>query len=1456
MRQADKKYFGDVQQGRLNSDDSPFVLGTNEWVNAENIRTGSSDKGFTGIVESVGGNTELPPPPSAKAYFLNIDLSSVNGYFQLGTTPSTSISNTTSITNSISASFLTEAGEPGVTNIDEGTWNFYVPLSNFQSTTTPIVYAEIYIYPLSGVPYLISTTNSVSINNNSFSKVYNFTANITSQTISSTDRFFIKIIGTNITGATANVVIFPQNGFVSNWYCYGLTNIANAIYDYTTIGSVEDTENNRVLYFNYDNSALRQDRITCLDLNDNKQYNVVLSSQINSSKYSSIEYTYDRRYTLTNLQLATTQAYNMVFSASSKTITITPLLLNVLVDINLNIGDEFYNSGGTLNNRFFTVVNIIRNPELTIITVAENIVNETVSAGIFQYLNQFSLPNNATTIDFLNFIKTGYKIEITNGIFSGTYIVQDSSVQDFIFYLTSNIFTIGLTPSATINVYTPSVIYGEGGLNFSKYSLIHSAKISNVNILSWVNDTNNEPRKINIESGILSNDSSFNTVEKRYEFPLSFSEITLIKPPPALPPIIKKENKANTSNFIRFESFEFAFQFIYNNNEVTVPGTYSLATRLNNTLETEQFNAISITMSYGQDIPSTVKIINLICRTSDGTPIGGISASVIYKWEKANASQSIQIDEHNNNTNALNYIFYNDISGEALPSDDVLRAFDNVPIFSQTHEVSKSRYFLANNIEGYNTPNETSLYGNISSSFITNAVSQQVKAQTIKVGLYKRGRGDKWSATAWYIYINNISGQRTGYYLVNSTIVYDPGSANANTPNALPNPVNFTGMTWVGLSYTDIANYIMNRFGRGGALNLGNGGILDRLGTATIILTGFTPNVYATIANDSKYRLGIVFYDYAMRKNGVCVSNNNPQNYYKVIDNLFIPNTVGNGINTIVLGNYLILAFNSFQSDIIANDIISITNSTSFNGIYTVAKVYSKFVSSSPSSTVYKLQITTPTVPTNTITNESGNITVFRNQGLEINSPVRDYEYSVGYGEIQWNLNNVNNTQQIPEWAYYYSVVKTLNLRTRFFLESNTGTGGLTYVLKNADGTFNYGTPNRNYTTTGVVAIGINTTNINYGGLGYTFSEGDVCTLILRLGQIYSIPIIGQYGNFIHLQTTDLGYLPTIAAFQIYTPYKTSEQEPYYEFAQTLPINNAGTPIRSFSQTNGIIPVDSYILQRNAPPGVTYYANAMSPNDTYWKRYDSDAGKVNIITRLGQTDKNTSITWSDTYISGTQINGSSTFRLGSETFVSDDCGSITKLQLTSKVQDQGQGSVMLALCNSEINSMYLGETQIADSTGKTQFFSASTSVVSTINILKGNYGCISPESVVQYRGKVYFVDLSNGRVVQYSDNGLDAISNVKMSKFWKNWSYKYQSMTKAQIEELGDRPYIFSMVDSGHDELLISLPKLSDDPPKGFLPDYPNTVYPFDTLDYQGKTMVFCLGTAAQLYPQIGRAHV
>ncbi len=61
------------------------------------------------------------------------------------------------------------------------------------------------------------------------------------------------------------------------------------------------------------------------------------------------------------------------------------------------------------------------------------------------------------------------------------------------------------------------------------------------------------------------------------------------------------------------------------------------------------------------------------------------------------------------------------------------------------------------------------------------------------------------------------------------------------------------------------------------------------------------------------------------------------------------------------------------------------------------------------------------------------------------------------------------------------------------------------------------------------------------------------------------------------------------------------------------------------------------------------------------------------------------------------------------------------------------------------------------------------------------------------------------------------------------------------IEALGSRPFVFSTVDGGHNELLISIPKLLETPPKGYLPDYPSTVYPFDIWDGQGKSIIYKL---------------
>ena len=1275
MRQADKKYFGDVQQGRLNSDDSPFVVGANEWVNAENIRTGSTDKGFTGVVESVGGNAELPEPPSAKIYYFNIDDSSTAGYYQLGTTTSTSGFNSITLTNSISANFITDIGEPNVIEIKEGCWNFSSIIYNNGSTTTPKIQAKIYKYPSNAILDFIAQSDIIDVPN--ITSRINFNVLIPQQTLNSTDRIVIIFVASNIT--SGDIIFIPQSITTLGYYNFVTTNIgsASAIYDYITIGSVEDIENKRILYFNYDASPNRLDRIVCYYTDTNKQYNVLLSSQV------------------------------------------------------------------------------------------------------------------------------------------------------------------------------------QGGLNFSKDSLIHSAKIANENILSWVDGTNNEPRKINIESGIKSNDSSFDTNAHPYSFPLDFSEVTLIKRPPSYTPNIFKRNDALfLNNLIQYNSFEFAFQYQYYDNEISVVGSYSQGSRLNYPTYTSAIpNYIEIDMDTREIVPNTVKIINLIVRISDGTNNGGTNAFIAKTWDKDNDNDKQSILNHNNGTVPLSYDFYNNITGQYLAQDDVLRPFDNVPIFSQTHEVSKSRYFLANNIEGYNTPAATSLQAAMSN--ITNIdIAQQpylIFSYKFKAGTsvtrYSNttspstsGYQYRWSYWGYYIWItaDTPSGVQTGYFQVSANASADAGYGTVYptlrpypTDPGFPSSISVASLKYMGTTQAEIENNARAYINQTYPYYFHSVFIRERLwaNAGQILVSGLLSNYYNVFPQLSTYRFGVVFYDYAMRKCGV------------------VPRTI-TGLQLFYTFDYYVggqaphtITILEDITPYIANgDEMVIYGGTAVDGTYTISSFYYDSI------TMWTYITVTQAVPTTFLT--IGTIDIYRYSTQDLTTPQRDFNYSSAIGGIEWRLDNTNSLTEIPDWAYYYTVVRTMNLRTRFFLQSFVDKQKAKYATKDANGAYKF--DSIIYSEYATVGIGLNTDALIKSGLGYTFSEGDLCILTRSDNVVFQIPVVGQDGNYIILKAENIGNLGTFNdysfIYEIYTPYKTSEQEPYYEVGEIYEILNPTTSTRQYSVLQDIFAADTYIFNRSF--GTTVYnANGMSPNDLFWKRWDSDAGKVNIITRLGQANKNTNIAWSDTYVSSTQINGSSTFRLGNETFVSDDCGSITKLQLTSKVQDQGQGSVMLALCNSEINSMYLGETQITDSTGKTQFFSSSQSVVSTINILKGNYGCISPESVVQYRGKVYFVDLANGRVVQYSDNGLDAISNVKMSRFWKNWSYKYQSMTKAQIETFGDRPFIFSIVDSGHDELLISLPKLSNDPPKGYLPDYPSVVYPFDALDYQGKTMVYCLGTAAQVYP-------
>lgn len=837
-----------------------------------------------------------------------------------------------------------------------------------------------------------------------------------------------------------------------------------------------------------------------------------------------------------------------------------------------------------------------------------------------------------------------------------------------------------------------------GGLNFDKNSLIHSARIVN-GLLYWVDGTNNQPRKINIESAIKANYPSFQTNAVPYSFPINFSEITIIKPPPPLAPnIFKNTDGGFDNNFIANESFEFAFQYSWYDNETTVVGTYSPASRLN--FSTDTFNRISVSMDNFELIPDTVRIVSLVVRLSNTN-----FSKVIKTWDKEITSEAIEIANQNSSATPLSFNFYNNSTGQALAEDDTLRPFDNVPIYTETMEVAKNRVHLANNTEGYDTPKATSLnitLGDEISLTGTENTSNLIAIQfvTNESPLFV-GQFNGYSA--WYVYISWL--YPNGYYLV-STPNRNTGDTFYPVLPTLPTTIAVSGMVFKGATIPEV----INTEKLSAYLFRSN---VDPT-SAILTITGTTQATYNVLTQKAPFKAGVVFYDFAMRKCGV-------------------------------------------------------------------------------------------------VTTDS----------LVASTPTRDFAYSTAVSNIIWGLSNASALSEIPDWAYYYSVVWTLNQRTRFFVQSFSNTNK--YATKDSSGLFVF--TNDNYVS-GAVGIGLDTTALYQSGLGYVYTQGDICILIKSDDTVYELPVIGQQGNYIIVKAQDIGTLASIAfIYEIYTPYQTSSQEPYFEMGEMNRVLNPTTVNRQYEILFGVLNAESYALSRNYNT-TSYFAGAMSPNDLFYQRWDTDAGKSNFITKLGQVVKTQYGSYSDVFIPNTAINGLSTFRLGNQYSVPEDCGGITKLQLTSKIQSEG--TVMLSICEVETNSMYLGETQITDSTGGTQFFSQSSAVVGTINTLKGNRGCINPESVTQYKGNVRWLDANNGRWVQYSANGLFDISDYKMARFWKLFCLQYLSMKNCYKNSYG-KIYIDSLGNIG-DEMEVFI----DDPLLGSisLGTYTETISDTTTIVY------------------------
>jgi len=450
-------------------------------------------------------------------------------------------------------------------------------------------------------------------------------------------------------------------------------------------------------------------------------------------------------------------------------------------------------------------------------------------------------------------------------------------------------------------------------------------------------------------------------------------------------------------------------------------------------------------------------------------------------------------------------------------------------------------------------------------------------------------------------------------------------------------------------------------------------------------------------------------------------------------------------------------------------------------------------------------------------------------------TPDRDYSTITYTTLLNWTLSNTNALDEIPEWAHYYSILITKCLRTRQFLQLKAK--NITYVTKDADGAYVFNEDTYAATQNG---IGIDITSLDSFGMGYVFSGGDLVK-VYKGSDVYRLSIIAQEGNWIVCELQDIGVIGDTATpyltslFEIYTPYRFSLNEPFYEIGSIYQVLLPGTDSREYSVTGGSITGDVTLLDRGG-----YLTENMSPNDKFYTRWNTNAGRPNFIDTIGQEAKTNEIAYSDVLIQGTKTNGLSTFEALNTKDIPIECGDGTKLQVADKITEQG--NIMLAICVNETVSLYLGEAQLLG-TSQNAFIAQSADVIGTVNVLQGSYGSMNAESVVAVRGRVFFYCLIKGCFVGYSNAGLFPISDYGMKRVSHLFSQAYASLSQDEIEALGSRPFVFGGVDPYHMEVYWSIPATTETPPKGYLEDYISpdlpVIYPYDIYDGRAKVLVF-----------------
>lgn len=957
----------------------------------------------------------------------------------------------------------------------------------------------------------------------------------------------------------------------------------------------------------------------------------------------------------------------------------------------------------------------------------------------------------------------GYVYDEKNS--AGIYAVYDASGNHSIVRYNSN------TDDHTMILNQQSV------LNFHEDYPV-DMNIINVNDvqLLYFNDNYNKPRKINIQKAINFTAGSGSPAYTS----LTSDIISVVKKPPL--EIDDATHGTDTNfkdNLIGNKLFKFAYQYIYDDGEISV-----LSNSSNVSLpKSRNTNAFSESDFFTVDMYD-VTLNNRITFTLDkGSEI--VEQIYLYVKEGDFGDWFLYDIIDSTGTGTFTYNFYNNKSKTGADQSDLLRSYDYTPLKARTQELLNGNRLAYGGInEGFNEENidisidvtarkDYSTIFNSADYVLTPSGGVYAEFDVLVLDAYLKNEGSvslslktRSSKTPYVV--------RSTYTLVTTptAIAADLSSKiTIETPydDDLIGAVNIGPVIRLEFSSNDARNYAVassfisdqtsgaNISSVGFSVNLLSGGY----GIIYTLDTNFNDPIDVSGVLQLKFEddVAVEYYVYVVVKEGEALDD------FAERLSLSLDATIKKNITTSTELDTVSNRYSTVYTDGTGTVWVQVHSNTisapSFSGFYNFNEYFEPSITLKPGS------------------NQSYGI-VYYNEDMQkggVNIGTGS-EFQVpnlqnnGVG-LNYNIGTVFTSQitiahQAPVWAKYYRIAVAKNLSyTSFFTFAFTG---ITVV----DGKWEIDINSTISTSTSSLQK-LYQNNANLGT--YTFNKGDkikflgfiktaTSEIINTLETPIEVDIIGVNGTKIVVQPPDVDggatseIFDNITYYEIYTPTQSIDAEDvlYYELPDLYNITNRnhlgkfGDTSQNYATTDAVINVnygDCFVSPINFVGDTSYVTYQEFPY-VFGGNTAINIGVPNISADTKNQTIN-AIRYGGEAIDGTAINNISTFLVNDIVYVNNRHGNINYMKQV--------GFTLKVYQESKVTSYYLGREQALDANGNS-VMSYSSNVIGTGNPAIEDYGTIHKLSCVKNDRSLYFFDFNSANVIRDSANGMIDISQA------------------------------------------------------------------------------------------------